>query len=288
VQRGSEPPAPSSREKRSSRPANENHPIPPAASRPEPRRAARTLARARPGRRTHSVSSAGLSPRKRASAARSPASTAGLTSRPTAGEHHQRTKTDQALRIAEEKYGNGITTESSYENTTGRLAGLASTHAGTDLQVLSYFYDLNGNVTSLVDATVTTAKVTDTFTFDSLDRLTDQTRKTASTTETLLHVDYDPIGNITKKDDQPYTYDSTHPHAVKTAFGETYRQDHRAARSRRRHVLHRRPARVHLRERVRRRWGSPGGGVVWQARKARAGFHGGGGRSASWASCKAS
>ncbi|MFJ1602627.1 SpvB/TcaC N-terminal domain-containing protein [Streptomyces sp. NPDC088253] len=48
-------------------------------------------------------------------------------------------------------YGNGVTTDATYDRLTSRLASLLSTRPGTDLQNLHYTYDPVGNITYIRD-----------------------------------------------------------------------------------------------------------------------------------------
>src|SRR5271168_4798208 len=82
----------------------------------------------------------------------------------------------------------------------------------TNLQNLSYSWDLNGNLHQRID---NRQGLTETLSVDALNRLSTVTLNSAQT----LSVTYDAAGDIlTKSDVGSYTYGSSaHPHAVTTA-----------------------------------------------------------------------
>ncbi len=101
-------------------------------------------------------------------------------------------------------------------NGQGRLQQLTSGVVGklTSLQNLNYTYDAVGNVQAIVDSKA--GPQTQTFHYDSLDRLTDAAAMggTYGTygTETYL---YDQIGNLTSKAGATQWYsDTLHKHAI--------------------------------------------------------------------------
>jgi RHS repeat-associated protein len=115
--------------------------------------------------------------------------------------------------LTQQTVGNGLVTTRSFEVTTGRLTGIAS-GVGSVVQNLSYTYDRLGNPLSRSDAN---ANLSETFTYDVLNRLTSSTVNltTAPLTKTFS---YDPIGNLLSKSDVgTYVYPAAgqpQPHAV--------------------------------------------------------------------------
>ncbi len=111
-------------------------------------------------------------------------------------------------------YGNGVTTAYTYETDNNLLSTIVTeTSDGTGLLNLSYAYDNTDNITTLTDNI--DSSHTQTFTYDSLDRLT-QAQSTAYGT---LDYAYDEIGNITTKRGVTYTYGGPCPHAVTEISG---------------------------------------------------------------------
>jgi RHS repeat-associated protein len=95
-----------------------------------------------------------------------------------------------------------------------------SSGSTTNLQNLSYAWDLNGNLLRRVD---NRQNLTEIFTLDALNRLSTVTLNGTQT----LSVQYDQAGDITNKSDVgAYTYGSTaHPHAVTAAGSWTVGYD---------------------------------------------------------------
>lgn len=92
--------------------------------------------------------------------------------------------------------GNGVTVQRSYDTPTGRLHGLTATAVGgTRLQDLTYGYYDNGLVKTRTQND-STGNRTETFTYDSLDRLTHWNLQNASITPKDIGYFYDTIGNI--------------------------------------------------------------------------------------------
>ena len=107
--------------------------------------------------------------------------------------------------------GNGLTTVNSYDDDTGRIKGII-TGGGIagNIQNLNYNFDTLGNLTSRNDVN---QSLTETFTYDSLNRLT-ETNFQGGLSKTYQ---YDSLGNITYKSDVgDYTYGQlgAGPHAV--------------------------------------------------------------------------
>ncbi|MES5484930.1 RHS repeat-associated core domain-containing protein [Bradyrhizobium sp. INPA03-11B] len=115
---------------------------------------------------------------------------------------------DASLRLTQETFGNGIVTNRAFDASTGKLLSIG---AGADnaVQNLSYAWDTVGNLTQRVDGT---QELSETFTYDALNRLTNAdiaggASKTFS---------YDVIGNIISKSDVGiYSYPTSGPGAVR-------------------------------------------------------------------------
>ena len=113
--------------------------------------------------------------------------------------------------ITAESWGNDITSTRSYFPQTGLLSSIAT---GT-IQNLSYNYYLHGN---LQTRTNNLSSVTETFTYDELNRL-NVIESTAPGVATQT-IQYNAIGNITfKAGVGTYRYESSRPHAVTTIYG---------------------------------------------------------------------
>jgi RHS repeat-associated protein len=113
-----------------------------------------------------------------------------------------------------EVLGNAVSVATGYTPWTNEMVTRTegSTGSTTNLQNLSYAWDLNGNLLSRVD---NRQALTEAFTLDALNRLSTVKLNGVQT----LSVQYDQAGDITNKSDVgAYTYGSTaHPHAVTAA-----------------------------------------------------------------------
>ena len=114
--------------------------------------------------------------------------------------------------LRQQTYGNNLVTQQTWNVQTGRLTGIVA-GAGNAVQNLAYQYDTVGN---LITRTDSNQFVTETFTYDNLNRLTSSTiNGDSGTAKKYL---YDAIGNITNKNDLgTYAYPASgaaRPHAV--------------------------------------------------------------------------
>lgn len=125
--------------------------------------------------------------------------------------------TDNAGRLTQQIYGNGITNTTTYDPLTGRIVQV---QAGTSNSISnqSFVYDSIGNLTQRYDAVT---NLNESFGYDSLNRLTSTSAQAGSGPLTQTTVTYNAIGNIlTKSDVGTYTYASAkangqiRPHAV--------------------------------------------------------------------------
>lgn len=119
-------------------------------------------------------------------------------------------------------FPNGVTTTWYYDDTTGRVGSRTVVHTPTSnvLQNLSYTYDNNGNVKTIVDNTPN-GTANRTFEYDDLNRLTLASGTFGPLVNNLPSFvsgelyQYDAIGNVTSKGGVAYTYSSpSHPSAV--------------------------------------------------------------------------
>ena len=121
-----------------------------------------------------------------------------------------------------EVLGNAVSVATGYTPWTNEMVTRTEGSAGsqTNLQNLSYVWDLNGNLSSRVD---NRQGLTEAFTLDAMNRLSTVTLNGGQT----LSVQYDQAGDITTKSDLgAYTYGSAaHPHAVTTAGSWTVGYD---------------------------------------------------------------
>jgi RHS repeat-associated protein len=121
-----------------------------------------------------------------------------------------------------EVLGNGVQVATAHTAWTNEIVSRTEGSAGstTNLQNLSYTWDLSGNLQQRVD---NRQGLTETFTNDALNRLSTVTLNGVQT----LSVRYDQAGNITSKSDVgTYTYgDPAHPHAVTAAGSWTVGYD---------------------------------------------------------------
>ncbi|MFT3848691.1 MAG: RHS repeat-associated core domain-containing protein [Propionivibrio sp.] len=133
----------------------------------------------------------------------------------TGARYWQADSRDAEGRLLQQTYGNTIQTTHSYHPATGRLTGIQA-GPGNTVQNLAYQYDALGNVTARSDATQGLAE---TFTYDSLNRLTSGTVNGSPGLQTQSFT-YDGLGNLASKSDLgTYAYPaggahSQHPHAV--------------------------------------------------------------------------
>ena len=98
----------------------------------------------------------------------------------------------------ETSYGNGIVTENEYDDLTGRLTGTLSigSNGNASIQRLTFIYDDFGNLLSRKDHRLNNGNgITETFTYDRLNRLKNVTLNGVQMGQTL----FDNYGRITSK-----------------------------------------------------------------------------------------
>lgn len=125
-------------------------------------------------------------------------------------------------------YSNGVQTEHTYYRNSFRLREINTARDGTRLQYLRYRYDNVGNVTDTLPAAdgFPRSDIIQHFEYDDLYRLVGADARATPETERnygLLSFAYNPIGNITSKDNRTYAYaDATHAHAVTSVIGDGF------------------------------------------------------------------
>ena len=140
--------------------------------------------------------------------------------------YRQITAQDARGNVTGEKLGGGaLRTTRGFDAKTGRMTGITSTTSlGSERQALGYTWDVLGNLTERRDTTGETRDLTETFTYDTLNRLT--TYQLGD--NTAVTVTYDALGNIKKKSDVGsyiYGIGSAGPHAVSFAGGDNFTYD---------------------------------------------------------------
>ena len=127
---------------------------------------------------------------------------------------------DPAGRPISEAYGNGLWLQSTFDPLTGEMKERRSGTGGSDsnVQNLRYVWDAVGNLSNRQDLR---QGLTESFSYDSLDRLTQ-----ASGAGGTLTMTYDAIGNLMSRSDVgSYTYHATKRHAVIAAGANSYSYD---------------------------------------------------------------
>lgn len=136
-------------------------------------------------------------------------------------------------------YGNGVASEYETDARNGRLTSITTGKAGTNLgalvgsiQNLGFSWDSHGNLQSRSSARTNAAgaaqeNLSETFTYDDLNRLDTVTTRSGSTTATADY-DYDNHGNLTRNRLGTLAYAQTNGaslYGVTAAGGNTYRYD---------------------------------------------------------------
>lgn len=121
-----------------------------------------------------------------------------------------------------ETLGNGLQTVRLHDATSGLVTSISTGRGGaSDVQYLTYDWDTRGNLAERRDYN---QNLTETFVYDSLDRL-EQATIAGIGARTYA---YDARGNLTQRSNVgSYTYgeNGAGPHAVTTAGGQTYSYD---------------------------------------------------------------
>ncbi len=138
------------------------------------------------------------------------------------------TDVDDAGRVRQEVFGNGVSTERGYFADKQLLQSFVTTHDATTIQDLAYTYDARRSLASRSDA-LQPQNPTERFRYDALDRLTCAYFGASedASAPCAMGYGYDPNGNLTSKSDiGALVYnDPLHPHAVTGAGGESFGYD---------------------------------------------------------------
>ncbi|EJL90061.1 RHS repeat-associated core domain protein containing protein, partial [Herbaspirillum sp. CF444] len=126
-----------------------------------------------------------------------------------------RADTQNALgQLLQQTYGNNVVTQQVFEATTGRLKNIYA-GAGNNVQNFSYAYDYLGNLVSRTDGN---QNLTETFLYDSLNRLTNAVVNSPAAGLSSTNYTFDNLGNITNRSDMgTYAYGNANdkPHGLK-------------------------------------------------------------------------
>lgn len=126
----------------------------------------------------------------------------------TTDVYYQFLNSNERGQMTQQWLGDGSTLTQGYETNSSRPTSQSTVVNSTSLQHFTYAWDSNGNMSSRTDVV---HGMTESFTYDNLDRLTSAQVGTA----TLIDFGFDIVGNITEKSDVgDYTYNLTQPHAV--------------------------------------------------------------------------
>ena len=128
---------------------------------------------------------------------------------------------DARMNATSETYGNGLWLQNGYDALTGVPTTRKSGTGGqsSNVQNLSYGWDTSGNLSNRQDLR---QSISETFTYDALDRLTLASGPASQSTA----IGYSAIGNLTSKTGVgSYTYHATKKHAVVNAGGTGYGYD---------------------------------------------------------------
>lgn len=132
---------------------------------------------------------------------------------------------DNAGRIRNEQFGNGVETTRSYFDEKHALNGISTRFGATTIQDLTYDWDERLNLKSRADA-LQAQNTTERFRYDALNRLTCAYFGFVESANAACDSSYGyaPNGNLTTKSDVgalSYT-DPKHPHAVTNAAGASH------------------------------------------------------------------
>lgn len=129
--------------------------------------------------------------------------------------------TNEAGAVIRKEYGNGVTTEDTFDRSTGfRLTHRQTLAPEKDgvrkiLQDLSYSFDSVGNITEIEDESETSLAKTNHYEYDDLHRLTRAIITPEEGTPEVFSYTYDILGNMLSNSSLgEYDYNSIHPHAV--------------------------------------------------------------------------
>jgi len=135
---------------------------------------------------------------------------------PSNGTLWQATGVDPRGQVSAETLGNHVKTLRAFNAVTGFPTSIqAGVNGGTGTQNETYLFDGVGNMTQRQD---NNAGLTESFCYDSVNRLNHSTLTGVCTGAVNLQMGYDVMGNITSRSDvaagASWTYDPTHKHQV--------------------------------------------------------------------------
>ncbi|MDI9244829.1 RHS repeat-associated core domain-containing protein [Marinobacter sp. CHS3-4] len=141
----------------------------------------------------------------------------GIQSADSSIDYWTASETDVFGQVMSERFGNGVTTRRTYTDAQGFLSSISTSKNGNSLQDYEFAYSTDGNLRSR-SAIFSGQNVKETFSYDTLNRLTKAETTGLSSGTRTLNYEYDPNGNITYKqgvsDIDGYKYDSQRPNAV--------------------------------------------------------------------------
>ena len=127
---------------------------------------------------------------------------------------------DQQGRLTRYQYGNNFVTTNTYNPLTGRIEDIGISSNQSPISNYQFGYDRIGNLTQRSQSRPLMAALTETSTYDNLNRLL-----TVSGSGGSLACSYNAIGNITSRGDTGSYLYGTRPHAVSSAGDCTYFYD---------------------------------------------------------------
>ncbi len=135
------------------------------------------------------------------------------------GTHWTATARDPLDQLASLTLGNGVVETRTYNAHTARLASISAGPSSV-VEADAYTYDDVGNVLSRQQRNGTVGTISESFTYDALDRLSSST----VATQPSKSYAFDPNGNLLSKDGMIYSYGGgcagqLCPHAVKSVSG---------------------------------------------------------------------
>ncbi len=128
---------------------------------------------------------------------------------------------DARANAVSETYGNGLWLQNAFDPLTGEARARQAGTGGqaSNVQNLAYLWDKAGNLQNRQDLR---QGLTESFTYDALDRLTNASGPGAQS----LSVGYDALGNVTSRSDVgSYGYHAVRKHAVVSAGSNSYTYD---------------------------------------------------------------
>ena len=128
------------------------------------------------------------------------------------------------------RYGNGVQSFMGYDEAgyLGTIVSGTGTAYTGNVQRVDYSYDALGNVLTREDNSITGKNITDTYTYDNMNRLTsvNTSSDVLGAYATSKTYSYDALGNISYQSGiGSYTYYADKPHALKSAGNRNYTYD---------------------------------------------------------------